>query len=52
MSRTLRIVILIIGLTLMCISVAALVYALAPTGTLSQQATVVPTLLVPPRVVP
>jgi hypothetical protein len=52
MSRTLRITLLMIGLALMCISLAALVYALAPTGTLSQQTTIVPTLLVPPGAVP
>ena len=52
MSRPLRIVILVFGLVLICVSVAALAYALTPMGTLSQQATLVPTLLVPPGAAP
>lgn len=52
MSRPLRFALLVFGLALICISLAALVYAFAPAGTLSQQATIVPTLLAPPGVGP
>jgi hypothetical protein len=52
MPRTLRMIFLVIGLALVCVSLAALVYALAPIDTLSQQATLVPTLLVPPGAAP
>jgi hypothetical protein len=48
MSRRLRIVMFILGLIVVCVAAVLVVYALIPVETVSDQATVAPTLFVSP----
>ncbi len=48
MSRRLRLTLLLFGLALMCCSLVALAYAFWPVEGLRVQATLAPTLFVPP----
>ena len=52
MTRRRRVVLFLIGLLLIGIAVAALLYALPPTEMIQEQATLAPTLFVPPQGVP
>jgi hypothetical protein len=51
-SRRVRIGLIVLALVLVCVGLAVLSYALAPGQVLREQATLAPTLFVPPQGVP